>query len=264
MSDQGSRYEGTRQAWQDIWSKASVEIELTAADYARSRETMEMYLPYLSKDGVILEAGCGLGAILIKLREKGYRVIGLDYAENALRTARDYDPSLVLHVGDVHALPYPDNSLHGYLSFGVLEHFEHGMGPALREAHRVLAPGGILVLTIPYPNLVHKLVHWKRRMQHQSQLTDDEFYESAYTQHDLIRESKKAGFSIEMVRPTSHSFTFWGLGGPFQGKGYYETTRLAELLGALSRVVMPWSFNFTTMLIGRKVEPIPDTARPGR
>ena len=56
--------------------------------------------------------------------------------------ARAYDPALKLQTGDVHALPYGDKSVHGYLSFGVLEHFEHGVGPALREANRVLASGG--------------------------------------------------------------------------------------------------------------------------
>ncbi len=83
----------------------------------------------------------------------GYqRLIGLDYAENALRVSKDYDPSLVLATGDVHALPYADNTFGGYLSFGVLEHFEAGMAQPLAEAYRVLKPGGILVLTIPYPN----------------------------------------------------------------------------------------------------------------
>jgi SAM-dependent methyltransferase len=137
----------------------------------------------------------------------------------------------------------------------VLEHFEHGVGPALREANRVLVPGGALVLTIPYPNVVHRLVHWKRRVFGQGELTDEEFYESAYTQHKLKAELEKAGFEVLLVRPTSHSFTLWGLGGPFRAKGYYRTTRLAESLGAVLRVILPWPFNFTTMLIGRKVRP---------
>ncbi len=249
-------YDKTRRSWEDIWQDANVEIELEVMEQARTYETLGVYPDYLSRDGIILEAGCGLATVIMRLRDMGFTVIGMDYAERALRTARAYEPSLNLQVGDVHALPYRDNTLHGYLSFGVLEHFEHGVGPALREANRVLVPGGTLVLTIPYPNVVHRLVHWKRRVLGQSQLTDDDFYESAYTQHQLSAELERAGFEVVLVRPTSHSFTLWGLGWPFRGKGYYRTTWLADRLGALLRRVAPWPFNFTTMLIGRKVRDV--------
>jgi SAM-dependent methyltransferase len=176
----------------------------------------------------------------------------MDYAEQALHTLHNYDPTFNTQVGDVHALPYRDGSLHGYLSFGVLEHFEQGMGPALKEANRVLATGGILVLTIPYPNVIHNLVHLKRRLLKQHELTDEDFYESAYTQHDLKRELEQTGFEVLLVRPTAHNYTLWGLGGPFRKKGYYKTSWLANTLGEVLRVILPWPFNFTTIIIGRK------------
>jgi len=219
---------------------------------ARTRTQLDIFPTFLPKEGFILEAGSGLGATLMYLRDLGFNMIGLDYAENAVRACRAYDPSLTLQVGDVHGLPYRNESLHGYLSFGVLEHFEHGLSPALREANRVLVSDGILVLTIPYPHLIHRLVVSKRRLLGHSRLNDDDFYESTYTQHDLRRALEQAGFEILVVRPTSHSFTLWGLGWPFRAPGYYRTTWLAEKLGHVLRVVMPWSFNFTTLIIGRK------------
>jgi SAM-dependent methyltransferase len=250
-------YDKTRQSWEDIWANANVEIELQTLKEKRANDQIGVFPAYLSKEGYILEAGSGLGAVVIALREMGFKMLGLDYAVNALRATQRYDESLELQAGDVHALPYRDNGLHGYLSFGVLEHFEHGMGPALREANRVLVPGGVLVLTIPYPNIVHKLVHWKRRILGQDQLTDEEFYESAYTQHDLMAELEKAGFEVLLVRPTSHAFTLWGLGWPFRkGDGYYETTWLADTLAPILRAILPWTFNFTTMLIAKKARHI--------
>lgn len=246
-------YDKTRQAWEDIWEGASVETELKTLEQKRTADQFDVFPQYLSKEGYILEAGSGLGAAVIYLRARGFKMLGLDYAVKALRVCRAYDPTLSLQAGDVHALPYADNSLHGYLSFGVLEHFERGPGPALREANRVLVPDGVIVLTIPYPNVVHRLVHWKRRVLGQSQLTDDDFYESTYTQHQLRAELERAGFEVLLVRPTSHAFTLWGLGWPFRKRGgYYETTWLADALARVLRVVAPWPFNFTTMLIGRK------------
>lgn len=253
LESSGSRYDSTRQAWEDIWARADVQIELDALRETRTADQLGVFPAYLSKEGIILEAGVGLGATMIWLREQGFRMIGLDYAVNALRAARAYDPALNMQAGDVHALPYRSGSLHGYLSFGVLEHFEHGMGPALREANRVLAPGGTLVLTIPYPNVVHRLVGWKRRLLGQGRLTDDAFYESTYTQRDLIREVKAAGFMPALVKPTSHAYTLWGLGGPFRAPGYYRASPLADRLGSVLRAALPWAFNFSTMVIARKV-----------
>lgn len=253
-------YEKTRQSWEDIWAGASVKTELEALRQRRTADQLGVFPAYLPKNGLILEAGSGLGATLIYLRDRGFKVLGLDYAVNALRVCRRYDPMLSLQAGDVHALPYRDNSLHGYLSFGVLEHFEHGPGPALREANRVLAPGGVIVLTIPYPNVVHRLVHWKRRILRQGDLTSDEFYESAYTQHDLKRELERAGFDVVLIKPTSHAFTLWGLGWPFRkSSGYYETTWLADALGGALKHIAPWAFNFSTLLIGRKTRHVSGT-----
>jgi SAM-dependent methyltransferase len=260
MSQSDDLYDKTRHSWETIWSHANVEVELQTLRERRSNDQLGVFPAYLSKDGYILEAGSGLGAVMIHLRDRGFKMLGLDYAENALHACHAYDPALRLQAGDVHALPYKDNSLHGYLSFGVLEHFPQGMGPALREANRVLVPAGIIVLTIPYPNIVHKLVDFKRRLLKQSQLTDDDFYESTYTRHDLKAELGKAGFEVLVLSPTSHAYTLWGLGWPFRKRGgYYETTRLADGLASILRVIMPWPFNFTTMLIARKVRPVKDT-----
>jgi ubiquinone/menaquinone biosynthesis C-methylase UbiE len=243
-----SLYDSTRQAWETIWDSASIEVELKAVKYPRSMATIRTYARYLPKDALILEAGSGLSAVVITLREMGFRVAGLDYAVNALQASRAYDPTLALLAGDVHALPMPDNSLGAYLSFGVLEHFEQGMGPALAEAYRVLKPGGVLVLTIPYPNVVQRLAAWRRG----SRLIDEGFYESTYTRAALVQAVQAAGFTVMEALPTSHSFTLWGLSKWFRGPGYYETNRLAEVLGGILRVVLPWAFNYSTLVIARK------------
>lgn len=248
-----NRYDSTREAWESIWNHASVDIELETSTYRRSQRVQAAYLSYLSKTDVILEAGSGLSAALIPLRQMGYNVVGLDYAENALQLSRQHTPDLALVVGDVHALPHPENSIGAYLSFGVLEHFEQGMGAALREAYRILKPNGSLIMTIPYPNLIWKLAQWRREQQGKK-LIDDDFYESTYTQHELIAEVTKVGFELAEAIPTSHSFTLWGLHPIFRAKGYYKTNALAEGLGELLRIAAPWEFNFMTLIIARKPE----------
>ena len=246
------RYDSTRRAWEDIWDEATIEVELEAAAYTRSQDTISAYLPFLAKTDLHLEAGSGLSAIVITLRQRGYHVQGLDYAVNALLASRAYDDALPLAAGDVHRMPYRSNCFGSYLSFGVLEHFERGMLPALQEAYRVIKPGGVLVLTIPYPNLINKLVQWRRRLSGAGPLTDDAFYESTYSRQQLHDVVTEAGFRVELSRPTSHSFTLWQLGGPFRKPGYYRTSSLAERLGALLQRLLPWPFNYSTLIVARK------------
>lgn len=246
-------YESTRRSWEAIWEQeSSIRDEIEVLNEVRTADQFDVFPGYLSKDGYILEAGSGLGATLLKLREQGFKVIGCDYAERALHQFHAYDASIPLHTADVHALPYATNSLHGYLSFGVFEHFAQGMSGALREAHRVLVPGGILVLTIPYPNVVNRLVRWRRKVTGKSALNNDDFYESTYTRRALESALSDVGFEVLVAKPTSHSFTFWGLGGVFRAPGYYRTSGLAEFCGALARETLPWAFNYSTMIIGQK------------
>lgn len=250
MSD-NNRYDSTRKAWENIWDTASVDVELQTAYYKRTIRGRNTYLPYINKDDIVLEAGSGLSSALIPLNEMGYKVIGIDYAVNSLQASREHTSELALAGADIHTLPFADNSVGAYLSFGVLEHFEHGMQPALAEAYRVLKTGGVAVITIPYPNLVWKLAQWRREQQGKTLINED-FYESTYTREQLVHEVTAVGFDVVEAVPTSHSFTLWGLGSIFQGEGYYQTSYFAELFGDMLRMVAPWSFNFMTMMIARK------------
>ena len=56
---------------EDIWSEASVEVELEVMEQPRTYETLGVYPDYLSKTGIILEAGCGLATVIMKLRGMG-------------------------------------------------------------------------------------------------------------------------------------------------------------------------------------------------
>ncbi len=244
-------YQTTRQAWEAIWDNADVAQEVATMSYARSQRTLRQYTAFLNKDDLILEAGSGLSAALVALRAQGYRVIGVDYALNALRASRRYDPTLLLGAADVHALPFAEGTFGAYLSFGVLEHFPHGMQPALQEAWRVLKRGGVLVLTIPYPNWIWQLAQWRRRRAGKERI-DEDFYESTYTREQLVTACQSAGFEVLKTYTTSHEFTFWGVHRVFQAQGYYRTSWLANVLGAITRVIAPWQFNFMTLVIARK------------
>jgi SAM-dependent methyltransferase len=250
-----STYEHTRQAWRDIWADTDFDRELRTLDYARAQELMSAYLPYLGRSAPILEAGCGMGQIVYYLRQRGYSAIGVDYAPEAIQPTLQRFPDLPLYMGDVHHLPFPSGYFGGYLSFGVVEHFEQGPAAVLLEAYRVLRPGGTLVLTVPHPNFVETLRDTVNRL-FPSRLERlgprAEYYERTYHHAELASYVLEAGFRIERIMPYSHSFTFYGLGGVFRGAGYYETSPLAEFAGRTGRLMLPWATAFASLIVGVK------------
>ena len=128
-------------------------------------------------------------------------------------------------------------------------HFEQGNAAGFAE-YRVSNPA-LSCLEIPIPSDSTE-VQWRRKLSGAGQLTDDAFYESTYTRRQLRDVVAEAGFRIELSQPTSHSFTLWQLGGPFREKGYYRTSPLAECLGAVLKHVLPWPFNYSTLIVARK------------
>jgi SAM-dependent methyltransferase len=250
-------YADTRQAWRNIWTQTNFERELHTLSYNRSQHLIRLYQPYLDKAAPLLEAGCGPAHVVHYFREQGYAMIGLDYAPEALVPTLQTHPSLPLHLGDVHHLPYATNHFGAYLSFGVVEHFEQGPVPALREAWRVLRPGGKLILTVPHPNFVEALRGLVNRLFPQRLARVGpraEYYETTYDHHQLAAFVREAGFRVLRLEPYAHDFTFWGLHPVFRRpQRYYETSALGELAGSISRVVLPWWAAFECLVIAEKV-----------
>jgi SAM-dependent methyltransferase len=96
----------------------------------------------------VLEVGCGNGNVLAALREAAPRgtVVGLDLYIEGLRHARRRT-SCPLVQGDVDAVPFRARfDLIGL--FDVIEHLPDDRG-LLRGLHRLLKPGGRLLITVP-------------------------------------------------------------------------------------------------------------------
>jgi SAM-dependent methyltransferase len=89
----------------------------------------------------VLDAGCGDGALAASAASSPLHVIGLDAATAMVRAARAHGPIVR---GDVTALPVADGSVDAVVTVNVLDHLDRP-ATALREARRVLRPGGLFV-----------------------------------------------------------------------------------------------------------------------
>lgn len=63
----------------------------------------------------------------------------------------DYNPDII---GDIHNLPFADSSKEAILCLAVLEHVENPI-KAMEELHRVLKPGGKLLIYVPFLYYYH-------------------------------------------------------------------------------------------------------------
>lgn len=91
----------------------------------------------------VLDVGCGSKPYRALFRTKSY--IGIDVEVSG----HDHANSEIDEFFDGINIPFPDNSFDLVFSSQVFEHVEHHE-ELLDEIHRVLAPGGKLILTIPF------------------------------------------------------------------------------------------------------------------
>ena len=61
----------------------------------------DIFLRSLPKDGVIIDAGCGVARWPIYLRQHGYRVYGIEWSHDACLIGKENDPGLEVVLGDV-------------------------------------------------------------------------------------------------------------------------------------------------------------------
>lgn len=137
---------------------AIVSFGLPAAPVTGNyRKHAAFFLPYLRPGMTLLDVGCGSGSITIDLAETVApgQVVGIDVNEGEIERARANakergTENIRFEIGNVYAIPLPDNSCDAVFSHGLFQYLEDPTG-ALQEMHRVLKPGGVVgVRTVDY------------------------------------------------------------------------------------------------------------------
>lgn len=135
--------------------------------------------------GAVLDAGCGHQPYRRVIEEHARRYESIDWKKR-------FDDQT--YQGDVQSMPQVESSRYDTVVCSeVLEHLPRP-ADALREIHRVLKPGGRIIVSVPYLSRLHEEPH--------------DFYR--YTRHGLTHLLEAAGFTVLELDRTGSVFSFLG------------------------------------------------------
>jgi SAM-dependent methyltransferase len=170
---------------------------MNAEEYPKMRELEDRYWWFVSRRrmalswldesapaGRVLDLGSGTGALLQSLQPER-DAWGVDFSPLALELAKERGLKN-LHLGDAQDLPFPPDAFDAVVSLDTLEHVPDDR-LALKEIHRVLRPGGVVILNVPAYSWLWgphdtALHHFRR-----------------YSREELREKVEEAGFSIERL-----------------------------------------------------------------
>lgn len=150
--------------------------------------------------GDLLDWGCGWGQMTYLLRRRGFRVTAFDIGDPAavlpdIPLCRGFQ---VVRSPHPTRLPFADGSFDAVLSCGVLEHVDQHSAPgnelhSLRELHRLLRPGGhLLIYQLPQQH------GWQEALVRRLRL--GEGHSRRFTATEIATMLRQTGYEVEGLR----------------------------------------------------------------
>lgn len=181
-------------------SKYDVDPELTDPNNSHT-----LLVEMAGSNKRVLDVGCSTGYLSRILVGRGNQVSGVEYDAAAAEEARQFLAKLV--VGDLESLDLVaefGEATFDVVVFGdVLEHLRDPL-PVLRQARRLLAPGGSVLLSIP--NIAHgdvRMALLLGRFQYRNLGLLDETHIRFFTRESLSGFLHDAGFTPVDIRRTT-------------------------------------------------------------
>jgi SAM-dependent methyltransferase len=172
----------------------------------RRLEVVDLDLLGVRPGARVLDVGCGVGRLLLRLQRRGCETVGVDILRRDLLSAQRHLMNAALVQADGGRLPFAGASFDFVACTETLEHAADA-ALMLRELARVLRPGGRLVVSVPdtLPELVagrfYALYH------------DDPFgHRRVYTRGRIARAVEVAGLRVYARRQrNSVEAVYWTL-----------------------------------------------------
>ncbi len=156
------------------------------------RQLLDRFAARMLGRGQVCDMGCGPGQVARYLRDAGAEVFGLDLSPRMVAQARRLSPDISFREANMMALDLPDGTLGGIAAFYAIVNIPGESLPSVfREMHRVLRPGGLLLLAFHVGSEVIE----KEELWGQTVSMDFFFFQTLSIQQRL----EAAGFGIEEI-----------------------------------------------------------------
>jgi SAM-dependent methyltransferase len=245
----------------EMWNNRDIETEVRVI---QTREIVPVIEQYINPAFKMIEAGCGLGGWVRFFSKKGFDITGIEYDSRIVDQAKAIDPGINIICSNVVNLEFNENSFDGYISLGVIEHFEEGPQKALLEAKRVLKPGGLIFLSVPVLNPLRRiLAHPLRNMYfiiHRLKGGKKYFGEYRYTKKELLAFLEETHFETiftgtdDYIRTdTKHHIGLYA-DYPFLRKKngeIWELNSAGKIFLSILRIFSPWFYCAGIFVVAR-------------
>jgi 2-polyprenyl-3-methyl-5-hydroxy-6-metoxy-1,4-benzoquinol methylase len=153
------------------------------------------------KSGKLLDVGCGQGAFLSACIGSGFQLYGVEPSKHTYAVASEVAPGCTLQNCTLQEAKFPGNNFDVVTIINTLEHL---LIPkeTVTEAHRILSPGGLLV--IETPNVAHWIVSLMRSSWVQFLVPDHIVFFSKDTLTSMLND---IGFEVREIKAGSKTMS---------------------------------------------------------
>ena len=141
------------------------------------------------KGGRLLDVGTGFGFFLAEMKDRGWDVAGVEISEKALCYAQEA-LGLTMFRGPLEKVGFSENEFDVVTGFYLIEHLPDPIA-FLKECHRILRPGGFLLLRYPHTTPIKNML---RLLGIKNRLYDLPAHLSDFAPGMIQQSLEKAGF----------------------------------------------------------------------
>lgn len=149
------------------------DVSIVRANRLRATKAQVKLIRKYKSNTTLLDVGCGEGFFLFNASKAGYTTKGVELSRDAAKYARK-EFGLDVEIGSLEELQFPENYFDVVTLWVVLEHVPYPLA-TLKEACRMLKPGGLLAVSTPnIGGVLAKILRrrwWEIRRVHINQFT---------------------------------------------------------------------------------------------